>query len=44
MPKELAVYRRGNLWITVKPLARRFEVPQGAARRIDLSWDACDII
>ena len=40
LPTELSVYRRGNLWITVKPVPRRFEIPKGAPRRIDLSWDA----
>ena len=37
--KDLAVYRRGGLWITVRPVPRTFSVPEGASSRIDLSWD-----
>jgi putative protease len=39
-PEDLEVYRRGDLWITVKPLPRTFELPQGVSERLDLSWDA----
>ena len=39
-PEELEVYRRGGLWITVKPVPRTFECPQGVSARLDLSWDA----
>jgi putative protease len=37
--KDLAVYGRGGLWITVRPVPRTFTVPEGASERIDLSWD-----
>ena len=37
--KDLAVYRRGGLWITVRPVPRTFAIPEGASSRIDLSWD-----
>ena len=43
-PKDLNVYSRGKLWITVRPAARRFDIPHAGARRIDLSWDALDMI
>ena len=36
---ELAVYRRGGLWVTTKRSPRTFDVPAGAIERIDLSWD-----
>jgi hypothetical protein len=39
-PKDLDVYRRGGLWVTVKPLPRVFDTPAGVSTRIDLSWDA----
>jgi putative protease len=42
-PKDLNVYSRGKLWITVRPAARRFDIPHAGARRIDLSWDALDM-
>ena len=37
---ELAVAKRGNLWVTTKKVPREFDVPEGAATRIDLSWEA----
>ena len=39
-PTDLDVYRRGGLWITVKPLPRVFDAPAGVSTRLDLSWDA----
>ena len=41
--KNLAVFRRGGLWITTKNTPRVFETPSGASTRIDLSWDAGEI-
>jgi hypothetical protein len=38
-PEDLEVYRRGDLWITVKPVPRTFELPQGVSERLDLSWE-----
>ena len=40
MPKDLCVYERGGLWITVKPVPRTFDTPEGASTRLDLSWEA----
>ncbi len=37
---ELAVTKRGKLWVTTKKVPREFEVPEGVATRIDLSWEA----
>lgn len=37
---ELTVFRRGNLWVTTKPVPRTFDVPEGRSSRIDLSWEA----
>lgn len=37
---ELTVFRRGNLWVTTKPVPRTFDVPEGCSSRIDLSWEA----
>lgn len=37
---ELAVTKRGNLWVTTKKVPREFEVPEGVATRLDLSWEA----
>ena len=37
---ELAVFPRGNLWVTTKPVPRTFDVPSGCSSRIDLSWEA----
>jgi len=34
----VAVFRRGGLWVTTKPVPRTFETPKGASSRIDLSW------
>jgi putative protease len=34
----LAVYPRDGLWITVRALPRVFDPPDGAPRRLDLSW------
>lgn len=38
--KGLEVYGRGGLWITVRPVPRAFELPEGVSTRIDLSWNA----
>jgi putative protease len=38
-PEDLEVYRRGDLWVTVKPVPRTFELPQGVSERLDLSWE-----
>ena len=38
-PENLEVYRRGDLWVTVKPVPRTFELPQGVSERLDLSWE-----
>ena len=35
----LVVFRRDGLWATVKSSPRSFDVPEGASRRVDLSWD-----
>ncbi len=32
-------YQLDGLWITSRPVPRRFTLPHGAIRRIDLSWD-----
>ncbi len=37
---ELAVTKRGNLWVTTKKVPREFDVPEGVATRLDLSWEA----
>lgn len=37
--RELVAYRRGSLWVTVRPAPRTFFVPSGASMRVDLSWD-----
>jgi U32 family peptidase len=37
---ELAVTKRGKLWVTTKKVPREFDVPEGVATRIDLSWEA----
>ena len=34
----LAIYRRGNLWVTTRPVPRTFDPPAGAPTRLDLSW------
>ncbi|MBQ5794773.1 MAG: U32 family peptidase, partial [Kiritimatiellae bacterium] len=34
-PEDLEVYRRGDLWVTVKPVPRTFELPQGVSERLD---------
>jgi len=39
---EVSVYERDGLFITAKRQAREFKVPEGAAERIDLSWDVPD--
>lgn len=39
MPKNLSVYERGGLWVTVKPVPRTFEAPEGVSTRMDLSWE-----
>lgn len=36
----LAVYRRDGLWVTTRPVPRRFAAPDGASTRLDLSWSA----
>lgn len=38
-PADLAVFRRGGLWVTTKHAPRTFAVPEGASERVDLSWD-----
>ena len=39
----LAIYRRGKLWVTTRPVPRTFDAPAGASTRIDLSWNPHDI-
>ena len=39
----LAIFRRDGLWVTTRPLARTFDVPEGSSSRIDLSWDPMDV-
>jgi hypothetical protein len=39
-PKDLLVYERGGLWVTIRPVPRTFDAPQGVSKRLDLSW-AC---
>ena len=39
-PKDLTVYRRGDLWVTTKPVPRVFDTPEGTVTRLDLSWGA----
>ena len=34
----LSIFRRDGLWVTTKVLPRTFDVPEGCASRIDLSW------
>ena len=34
-----SIYRRGESWITTRPVPRVFEAPAGAPLRFDLSWD-----
>ncbi len=36
---DLVTFRRDGLWITTKRTPRTFAVPDGAATRLDLSWD-----
>ena len=36
---DLVVFRRDGLWATVKSSPRSFDVPEGASRRVDISWD-----
>ena len=36
---DLVTFRRDGLWITTKRTPRTFGVPDGAATRLDLSWD-----
>ena len=36
---NLAVYLRDGLWVTTKLVPRTFSLPEGAATRLDLSWD-----
>ena len=36
----LSMFRRGQLWVTTRPVPRTFDVPDGASTRIDLSWGA----
>lgn len=38
--KGLSVFKRGRLWVTVRPVPRTFTAPAGASVRIDLSWGA----
>ena len=38
-PEGLRVFRRDGLWVTTRPAPRTFAVPEGAPRRLDLSWD-----
>jgi len=38
-PDGLRVFRRDGLWVTTRPTPRTFAVPDGAPRRLDLSWD-----
>ena len=35
----LAIYRRGDLWVTTRPLPRTFDAPVGTSVRFDLSWN-----
>ena len=37
--EKLAVYQKDGLWVTVKCTPTKFDVPDGARKRIDLSWD-----
>ncbi len=36
---DLVTFRRDGLWVTTKRTPRTFGVPDGAATRLDLSWD-----
>ena len=36
---DLVTFRRDGLWVTTKRTPRTFSVPDGAATRLDLSWD-----
>ena len=36
----LSISKRDGLWIATRPTPRRFDVPEGASTRIDLSWGA----
>ena len=39
---EVTVFRRGGLYITTRRQPRQFSLPEGAAKRFDLSWDVPD--
>lgn len=38
-PEGLAIYPRGDLWVTTARNPRTFSAPSGASVRVDLSWD-----
>ena len=40
----LVTFRRDGLWVTTKRVPRTFDVPSGAAVRLDLSWDPDDAL
>lgn len=39
-PEGLSVYRRGELWVTTRPVPRTFDVPRDEPSRVDLSWNS----